>query len=305
MHYGYKHISFSSIIFKLTRNNNAPRLLNILHPIGYIHLCKEIIDDWDLIRGIIDDVPDYENISLIVPKSDNKSGRLTSMDSYDSEIDRLISLKACNKNEEERKIAIDKQLGKKYYVFADIASCFPTIYSHAIPWACVGHTEAKRTDKDDTLWYNKLDRKNRKTQRNETIGIAIGPDTSNIITELILSQIDKELSNYSYTRYIDDYKCYCSTKEEADQFLRDLAGLLEKYHLRLNSKKTKILQLLQPLEEIWVRRIREFYNSELQYENEIFFIVMSYKKKIPFNRIGIFLFPQLFKIFLIFHQFIF
>lgn len=261
----YSNKCFSNITFRLTRNNNAPRLLNILHPLGYIHLCKEIRNNWELIKAKINEVPNYEKISMIIPKSDNINERIVSMGDYE----RLVSLKFCNTNKEEKFIITNKQLGKKYYVHADIANCFPTVYSHAIPWACVGHLDAKRTKGDNDIWYNRLDCKSRATQRNETIGIAIGPDSSNIICELILSQIDKDLSDYDYIRFIDDYKCFCSTKEEADKFIRELSFLLEKYHFRLNSKKTKITLLPHPIEDIWVRKIREYNNVHLSNNDDI------------------------------------
>ena len=35
-------------------------------------------------------------------------------------------------------------VGKKYCVTADISSCFPSIYTHAIPWALIGKNKAKK-----------------------------------------------------------------------------------------------------------------------------------------------------------------
>ena len=32
----------------------------------------------------------------------------------------------------------DLLIGKKYIVKADISTCFPSIYTHSIPWALVG-----------------------------------------------------------------------------------------------------------------------------------------------------------------------
>ena len=246
----YKDRHFSHISFKLTRSNNAPRILNIPHPIAYIRLCNEIKTNWKNFFDKIGEVADYQKRSMIIPKPNNLNERLVSMLSY-------------NKNKKEKFITLEKQTSKKYYVHADISNFYPNIYSHSIAWALVGKETAKKNQKDDTLWYNKIDFAVRGQQRNETIGIAIGPDTSGIIAELILSQVDKDLEHYSYTRYIDDYNCFCESKDKAEQFLRDLSRSLEKYNLRLNAKKTKIVELPTELDDDWVRQLRDFSNAHL------------------------------------------
>ncbi len=242
--------SFSNVTFHLTRNNNAPRILNIPHPIPYFFLCKEIKSSWTKISTSIGEVDDYTNRSMIIPKPNNLSKRLVSMLSYD-------------RNKDEKFLVLEKSFKAKYFVHADIANCYPSIYSHSIPWALVGKQEAKDNMRDRAKWYNKLDVKIRAVQRNETVGIPIGPDTSSIISEIILSKVDKALLKYNYFRFIDDFKCYCSSKEESDNFIKNLSKELEKYHLRLNQKKTKIIELPKTIEEDWVRDLKAFANKFL------------------------------------------
>lgn len=243
----YKKENFSSITFRLTRNNNAPRILNIPHPIPYFHLCKEIKSSWNKISNKIGEVDDYTKRSMIIPKPNNLSQRLVSMLSYD-------------RNKDEKFLSLEKSFKAKYYVHADIANCYPSIYSHCVPWALVGKVESKNNKNNHEEWYNKLDTKIRYMQRNETVGLPIGPDTSSIISELILSCVDKELEKYNYFRYIDDYKCYCSSKDEAENFLKNLSKELEKFNLRLNQKKTEIIELPKIIEEEWVRELKFFAN---------------------------------------------
>ena len=103
----------------------------------------------------------------------------------------------------------DISLGKRYLVQADISKCFPSIYSHAIPWAIATKEVAKQTVYDDSLWYNKLDLEVRNSTNGETHGLLIGPHTSNILSEIILCRIDEELSKkWDYVRNIDDFSCY-------------------------------------------------------------------------------------------------
>ena len=246
----YKNREFSTVTFHLTRNNNAPRIIEIPHPIGYYRLCNEIKKNWSEIIKRIGEIDDYVDRSMVIPKPNNLNKRLVSMLSY-------------NKNKDEKFLHLDKSFQAKYFVHADVANCYPSIYSHSIPWALVGNKEAKDNMNVKTIWYNKLDYAIRSMQRNETVGIAIGPDTSSIISELVLTRIDKELSEYKYLRFIDDYKCYCSSKEHAETFIRELSKELEKYHLRLNPKKTKIIELPKPLDEDWVRELKAYTNKFL------------------------------------------
>lgn len=246
----YKNKEFSNVTFHLTRNNNAPRVLNIPHPIAYYRLCSEIKNNWNFISKKIGEVDDYYDRSMIIPKPNNLNKRLVSMLSYD-------------RNRDERFLILDKSFKAKYLVHADIANCYPSIYSHSVSWALVGKQEAKNNSTDRKKWYNILDFAIRSVQRNETVGIPIGPDTSSVICEIILSQIDKELLDFKYFRYIDDYKCYCSSKEEAESFIKKLSKELEKFHLRLNQKKTEIVDLPKTLEENWVRELKAFSNNFL------------------------------------------
>jgi len=125
----------------------------------------------------------------------------------------------------ETKISIDA----KYVVRADISNCFPSIYTHAIPWALAGIEEAKINQRNDSIWYNLLDHDTRALKDNETHGILIGPHSSNLISEIILVAVDDELQQYKYTRCIDDYTCFVSSQQEADNFVIDLANALKKH----------------------------------------------------------------------------
>lgn len=247
----YSDRSFSTVSYRLTRNNNAPRIIDIPHPLSYFRLCEHIRLNWKEIISKIGEIDDYAETSMVIPKPNNLNHRLVSMKSYD-------------KKDDEKFLILDKSFGKKYLVQIDIANCYPSIYSHSVPWALVGHQEAKDKMNDKTKWYNQLDFAIRSMQRNETIGLPIGPDTSSLLSELILTRVDKELEKYDYLRFIDDYRCYCKSQEEADEFIRRASRELEKYHLRLNTKKTKITELPIPIDEDWVRQLRQYSSKFLR-----------------------------------------
>ena len=226
---------YDQVEYYATRYNNVSRPLSIPHPVGYAHLVKCICANWDELNYICD------NQSSLIKPEVHADGRAFIMDYEDS-------LEKTNRT-------LNIGFGKKFRVHTDITNCFPSIYTHAIPWATVGfaHAKAHKLPKHASLWFNQLDYHQRKIKRNETQGVAIGPGTSNVVSEAILAKIDEELSKtYSHYRYIDDYTCYCDTHEKGQEFLRHLNGELRKYKLTLNLKKTEIIELPAPIDSDWV-----------------------------------------------------
>lgn len=93
------------------------------------------------------------------------------------------------------------------------------------------------------VWANDLDEHVRSLKDGETNGLLIGPHASNIISEIILTQVDIALQNKGFAkviRNIDDYTFYATSELDAQNFLRVLTTELKKYELQLNAKKTTI-----------------------------------------------------------------
>jgi hypothetical protein len=269
-----KNENYSFIKYKLTRNNNVPRYMGIPHPLAYLALSKVIQTHWVKIQNRFEKVKNYKEISLLSPHESK-------------EIRAIILIKDYSPNRKDERIIMEKQNGKKYVAYSDIANFFPSIYTHGLCWALVNKDTAKKNMHDKKKWYNQLDLAVRNMQRCETMGILIGPDTSFIISEIILSQVDKKLEKYTYVRHIDDYKCYCASKEEAENFLRDLGSALEDFHLVINTKKTTIAELPVPLDEAWVRFLRNFMdlktinNFNKNKITDYFDFALDYYKKNP------------------------
>lgn len=165
----------------------------------------------------------------------------------------------------------DIYLGKRYMVHADISKCYPSIYTHAIPWALVGKDVAKDNTRKKEEWYNQIDHFAQISKNGETHGLLIGPHTSNILSEIILCAIDEELSKKydSYIRNIDDYICYANTKEDADNFIIDLNRELRKYDLLLNHKKTEIYELPICVVETWIHKIQNHMTTFQKFKDYI------------------------------------
>ena len=189
------------------RNINIPRPLAIPEPFAYSDQCKSLSDNWTLIKNhfqIKTDGDEFKISRIHLRKLVGKS-ELFEMNYKNFEKDGAP----------EQDIVIKS----KYIAFADISNCFPSIYSHSIAWSLVGKSFAK-TNKNPSNWFNQLDFYTRNVKFGETNGVLIGPHASNLISEIVLVTVDKELTNlgFKYIRNIDDYTCHVDSHEEADRF---------------------------------------------------------------------------------------
>lgn len=157
-------------------------------------------------------------------------------------------------------LRLDRSTGYAFELRADIASYFPSLYTHALSWAVHGKAKAKKAKNDKSLLGNKLDDAVRATNENQTKGILIGPDTSRILSEIILARVDgviqRNLRNATGMRFVDDYWFYFESREAAEKFLTLLQGTLAEYELELNYRKTRISALPTPTGPAWALGLR-------------------------------------------------
>lgn len=265
-----KYIHYESM-----RNINVPRVMAIPNPIAYYNQCKALSDNWDkLLEYFKKQTKNQEHkISRIHIRKIDDSFKIfntcyaeeledINLDDYPSlEQKHLFEMNHKNfcKDDYPEPILL---IGKRYIVKADISNCFPSIYTHSLAWALVGKEHSK-LNRSDAEWFNQIDLYTRNLKDGETHGILIGSHSSNLISEIILTAIDKVMyeKKYRYIRNIDDYTCYVETKEQAEQFLIDLSMELKNYSLMLNHKKTEILKLPLASTENWIRKLNSFIFS--------------------------------------------
>lgn len=243
---------YDLVEYTATRYNNVPRVLSLVHPKAHALLCQHINEHWDKLNHI-----ENNERSIIKPEY-YEDGRYVIM-GYGCAIEKIDTIHA-------------KSFGKKFRVHTDISNCFNSIYSHSLSWALVGFEEAKRKSGNQfqAEWFNQYDFHQRNTKRAETQGIPIGPTTSNVAVEAILGKIDQQLvdAGFDFQRYIDDYECYCETREEADKFILLLGKELAKYKLTLHLNKTKIVELPHPHEDEWTIELKSALPSRLQHDSD-------------------------------------
>ena len=184
---------------------NSRRRLGIINPIDYLELAVCIIDNWRDINPILL----QSKSSITTPQ-------------YSGPPNRAFTYKHIE-NFNIRKATIRSR--SKYLLKADISQFYHSIYTHSITWAIHTKPFVKANINNRVIMRNlsgdKLDRLIRRSQENQTIGIPIGPDTSYLIAEIILSICDKELRKArvsNYLRFIDDYEFGCESLQVAESY---------------------------------------------------------------------------------------
>jgi len=229
----------------LARSGGLRRNLSIPNPKHFYLLADHIVSNWSNIKAKTDRSP----FSMTKPVDIGTERAITPEHSLSERINKRVELRSSN----------------KFIIKADISRFFPSIYTHSIPWALMGKTIAKSAHTANTLkntWQDLCDHYSQKINNNQTIGIPIGPNTSRLLAEIILAEIDVLLANkfkhLKGMRFIDDYEFACSTRAEAENILYYLQYLLNEYELALNISKTKILELPEELESSIISQIRTF-----------------------------------------------
>jgi len=152
----------------------------------------------------------------------------------------------------------------KYLVAADIANFYPSVYTHSVAWAIETKpvSKARLLSKGTHPFADALDAGLRACQYGQTVGLPVGPDTSLVVAELVLSEVDRLVvagaPPSAGLRYYDDYELSYPTHAQALQGLATLQGVLAEFQLQLNRKKTRVVELLQPLDSPWVNTLRAY-----------------------------------------------
>ena len=219
------------------------RYMCIPNPIPYLRLCREIVNNWTDIENHCHLSP----ISKSTPTDNNGQGRaiITTSD-FNDLLDYRSNLRSTS----------------KYILKTDITKFYPSIYSHSIPWALHGKSFAKIHRRDMQLVGNLIDICARNCQDKQTVGVPIGPDTSLVLAEIILSSADSFLlqkhPRLNGLRFVDDYEFGFQSYSEAEEVLALLQEVLQTFELSINFSKTKIINLPTPLDPLWVSELRNF-----------------------------------------------
>jgi hypothetical protein len=230
--------------YEALRDSNIPRHMGVPHPEAYAVQTLAIVKNWQVIATHCNKPRQVFSRIHVRHVGD---GRIFEMNYKGNE--QFIQ------EEDEQQW----MTGAQYLVEADIATCYPSIYTHSIPWALNDKPAAKKSSSLTVLPGNLLDKCTQNTRDRQTNGLLIGPHASNIISEIILTQIDADLQakgHHKVKRHVDDYRYYASTYDDAEKFIKDLGLALRAYEMSLNEKKTKIMPLPSPSDANWVQVLK-------------------------------------------------
>ena len=173
------------IAFRTMRSINIPRHMGVPNPFKYQRLCVELKNDWNKIRNHFHLQTDGQSfrISRIHIRKEYNDKHIFKMNYKNWRVD----------GNPESDLLMHEKGPSRFIVRADISTCFPSIYTHSIPWALVGKEKAKQTVHDDT-WYNRIDQACSDMRNGETHGLLIGPHTSNLLSEIISGSSDHTLT---------------------------------------------------------------------------------------------------------------
>lgn len=167
----------------------------------------------------------------------------------------------------------------------DIQSCFDSIYTHSIAWACGGGKDIYKASfaggQGDSTFGSQWDSLMQKMNYNETNGIVIGPEFSRIFAEVILQHIDSEVMrnlnfegfnwerDYVCYRYVDDYFFFYNEDKCKDKALALFEGYLKEYKLSISNEKTKLFEhpFITDITRAKIR-IDQLIEDELKYHTD-------------------------------------
>ncbi len=227
-------------IHSMPRYHNLRRDLALVNPRAQLGLCREVATSWPELKAHCD------------------GSRLSASSPVLQAHGRAIERRIARTNLGEAR-AINRG-GGRYVLRADVARFYGTIYTHSIPWALHTKARAKR-NRSAKLLGNRLDSWVRKGQFGQTIGIPIGPDTSLLLAEVILSAVDAQLvqsrPDIQALRYMDDFEFVFGSQNEAAEIQVLLETALREYELALNASKTGVERLPQSLQRPWTTSLRQ------------------------------------------------
>ncbi|HEX9965362.1 MAG TPA: RNA-directed DNA polymerase [Allosphingosinicella sp.] len=230
------------VLFDMARKGHARRTLAIPNPVNQFYLIQEIARYWTPITGLID------------------SSRLSITKCSIADEGRAIPMPPLSSLAEKRIILYAAQGA---ILQTDVLSFYHSIYTHAIPWALHGKaiTKINRSTSDPAVFGNRIDQLVRSCQDGQTVGIPVGPDTSRVLSEIMLAAVEAEIPQKVRTRivsgfrYIDDFFLCFDSLADAEAVLAAIREACLHFDLQLNAAKTSTIPALSYNEETWPSEI--------------------------------------------------
>jgi len=228
-------------LHSIPRLQHHRRMLGIPNPLHQLKLAVLIETNWASLESHMKKSALSMTRMQYVPGSSRGLERVDDFDAFDRE--RVI-----------------RSSSSRFLLKADLSRFYHSLYTHSIPWALHTKAVAKARQFDKTLCGNLIDEAVRNTQDKQTLGIPVGPVTSDLISEILGTSLDVELSairaGLKGLRYVDDYYLYFASRSEAEAALADLHSVANHFAVEINPLKTRITELPEPIQPSWKSELR-------------------------------------------------
>ena len=212
------------------------RPFELIHPVIYVSLVNLICDpaNWAEIAARIKSLQGgvVECCSAPVVATDGDS-------------DKAAQVRGWWLEYEQKSVALSFEF--THLLHSDVADCYGSLYTHSIAWAIHGIDAAKKKKADATLLGNKIDRHIQASRYGQTNGIVQGSVLMDLIAELVLSFVDREIdssltekSDIRILRYRDDYRIFAKSDFRAEETLKIVSDCLRRVGMRLSVDKTSM-----------------------------------------------------------------
>lgn len=249
------------LTISIYKTEESRREISIPNPMSFASTVRCFASNWTKCERFAESPNSHSPITFIHSYPDPEEG-FTVSKLINSENHRThLNARSDFVNNLKERVLVS--LGLPYKLSIDIASFYDSIYTHSISWALCGKNEAKRwhaiiengqktarrSEKPKNYdLSDQFDKAIRRQKGNETNGIATGPYTSRIFSEMLLCGIDKLLRDggvvsqrrYHFRRYVDDYSFYFLSEQEAKQGALEIEKALREFGLRINPNKVSI-----------------------------------------------------------------
>lgn len=204
----------------VTKSSQKWRDFKLLKPENYMRTVNILIDNYEEVRASLlstSKILSYSTPVVYENQSERPGKQISNWVTMQSDM-----------------LSASSQNRLTYLVEVDIQNCYDTLYTHAIEWAL-----GKRLGK-------KLDASIRSGNKKRTHGLPVGPYVSDILAEVVLTWIDrnieKALNNTAYLgyRFKDNYYFLCRGQSEGEKILSVVAEQLRNSHFSINDSKTNI-----------------------------------------------------------------
>jgi hypothetical protein len=203
----------------VTKSQQKWRDFKLLKPENYMQTVNTIVDNYDQLEAHFSKTKKILSYTTPIVYSDNRERPGFQINNWlDMHKDML---------------AASSENRLTHLVQIDIQSCYETLYTHTLEWA-LGRLGSK------------FDLAIRRGNKNRTHGLPIGPYVSDILAEVVLcwldKNIEKELNNLDYLgyRYRDNYYFLCRGSTECEKILGAVSEKLRDAHFTVNDSKTRI-----------------------------------------------------------------